>query len=332
MISASRHAERVRQLRRPRARRRSSLSTPGARIPGALDITCGSPCGKRTTSPASRRSGDSPAIAAQHEPLTTPWNSIMCSAPGMIAGMISAGGGRLGHPGRGPLDVVEERTAEADGAQQVGQGVSAHGPPPDDWRTFGQVFPTDGQTSTPAPSHLLPVPTQEERPHAPDAPPAPAHPRPRRNQGPAAGHVGLGRLRPDRRAAPDRRRVAVRGRRPARHRQACSTWRPATATPRSRRRAASRTSRRPTTCPRCSSRARLRAEADRLPITFQVADAEALPFRRRVVRRRPLDVRRHVRAEPGAGRRASCCASSSRAAGSASPTGRPRASSGGSSS
>ena len=45
-----------------------------------------------------------------------------------------------------------------------------------------------------------------------------------------------------------------------------------------------------------------RAEADRLPITFQEADAEALPVRRRLVRRRAVVVRRDVRAEPRAGR------------------------------
>ncbi len=71
-------------------------------MPGALDITCASPCGKRTTSPSSRRIGDSPAIAAQHEPLTTPWNSIMCSAPGMIAGMISGAGGASATQGEAP--------------------------------------------------------------------------------------------------------------------------------------------------------------------------------------------------------------------------------------
>ena len=102
--------------------------------------------------------------------------------------------------------------------------------------------------------------------------------RPRGGEEAAAGHVGLGRLRPDRRDAPDRRRVAVRGRRPPRDRDACSTSRPATATPRSRRRAASPTSRRPTTCRELLEQGRRRAEAERLAMRFQVADAEQLPF------------------------------------------------------
>ena len=49
-------------------------------------------------------------------------------------------------------------------------------------------------------------------------------------------------------------------------------------------------------------RGRERAEADRLPVTFQEADAEALPFAGCELRRRAFDLRRHVHAEPGAGR------------------------------
>ena len=54
------------------------------------------------TSPASRRMGDSPTIAAQQEPFTIPWNSIMCSAPGRIAGMISRAGGASATQGEAP--------------------------------------------------------------------------------------------------------------------------------------------------------------------------------------------------------------------------------------
>ncbi len=49
--------------------------------------------------------------------------------------------------------------------------------------------------------------------------------------------------------------------------------------------------------------------------------------RRRELRRRRVDVRRDVHPEPGAGRRPSCCGSAGRVAGSASRTGRRRASS-----
>ena len=53
----------------------------------------------------------------------------------------------------------------------------------------------------------------------------------------------------------DRRRTALRGARPAPRQPRCSTWRPATAMSRSRRRAAGATSPRPTTCRRCSNAA-----------------------------------------------------------------------------
>ena len=46
-------------------------------------------------------------------------------------------------------------------------------------------------------------------------------------------------------------------------------------------------------------RGKERAAAERLSVTFQAADAEALPFRRRQLRRRALDLRRDVHAGPG---------------------------------
>ena len=54
------------------------------------------------TSPALRRMGDSPTIAAQQDPFTIPWNSIMCSGPGRIAGMISCAGGASATQGDAP--------------------------------------------------------------------------------------------------------------------------------------------------------------------------------------------------------------------------------------
>lgn len=77
-------------------------STWLARRPGALDITCGPPCGNRMTSPCSRRTGGSPTSAAQHAPRAMPWNSIRCSAPGMIAGMSSHDAGTPATYGSAP--------------------------------------------------------------------------------------------------------------------------------------------------------------------------------------------------------------------------------------
>ena len=85
-----------------RGEKKRLVSTLGARSPGALDITCASPCGKSTRSPAARRIGDSPVIAAQHDPSTRPWNSIMWSTPGMMAGMISGAAGASATQGEAP--------------------------------------------------------------------------------------------------------------------------------------------------------------------------------------------------------------------------------------
>ena len=54
----------------------------------------------------------------------------------------------------------------------------------------------------------------------------------------------------------------------------------------------------PTTCRRCSTRAAPRAQAEGLRVSFQVADAEALPFADAQLRRRAVDLRRDVRARP----------------------------------
>ena len=59
---------------------------------------------------------------------------------------------------------------------------------------------------------------------------------------------------------------------------ACSTWPPATATPRWRRRAASRRVTSTDYVPALLERGRRRAEAEGLDVTFEVADAEALPY------------------------------------------------------
>jgi hypothetical protein len=45
-------------------------------MPGALDTTCGSPCGKMTRSPAARCTGAPPTAAAQQLPDSTKWNSM----------------------------------------------------------------------------------------------------------------------------------------------------------------------------------------------------------------------------------------------------------------
>ena len=61
---------------------------------------------------------------------------------------------------------------------------------------------------------------------------------------------------------------------------------------------------------RRAARAWRRARARRGPArsTFEVADAEALPFADAQLRRRPVDLRRDVRARPRASRRPRCCA------------------------
>ena len=100
----------------------------------------------------------------------------------------------------------------------------------------------------------------------------------RRPQGAPAGGVGERRLRRHRHHAADRRRTARRSLRPALRR----------ARPRRRRRQRQRdarrgaprlpASRRPTTCRRCSTAAPSAPARSASTSTFQVADAEALPF------------------------------------------------------
>lgn len=53
--------------------------------------------------------------------------------------------------------------------------------------------------------------------------------------------------------------------------------------------------------PALLERGRERAQAERLPVEFRQADAEALPVRRRELRRRRLHLRSHVHAGPGQG-------------------------------
>jgi hypothetical protein len=63
------------------------------RIPGALEMTCASPCGKTITSPSESRTGSSPAMPPQHVPFVTTWYSIRCCTPGMTADAISCAAG-----------------------------------------------------------------------------------------------------------------------------------------------------------------------------------------------------------------------------------------------
>ncbi|MCG3144573.1 MAG: hypothetical protein HONDAALG_02009 [Gammaproteobacteria bacterium] len=49
----------------------TAFASTGARIPGALDMTCASPCGKTITSPALSCTCGSPTSPPQHEPLVT---------------------------------------------------------------------------------------------------------------------------------------------------------------------------------------------------------------------------------------------------------------------
>lgn len=74
------------------AKTQSAVRRRGS-IPGALDSTCGSPCGKITMSPVSSLIGGRPSTAAQPLPLAIMWYSITCSQPGSTASAISLAGG-----------------------------------------------------------------------------------------------------------------------------------------------------------------------------------------------------------------------------------------------
>ena len=155
----------------------------------------------------------------------------------------------------------------------------------------------------------------------------PASRRSLRGQSAPAGRLELGRLRRRRHHAADRRRDAVRGGRPA------------------RRRARARRRRRQRQCDArggaplrrrdldrlragaARARRAQRADAERLAVDFQEADAEALPFADGELRRRAVDVRRDVHAGPGAGGGRAAARLPAAAAASAWPTGRPTASS-----
>src|SRR5215472_9886193 len=65
-------------------------------MPGALETTCGSPCGMTAISPSSSLTGSnavSPTSEIQHEPRATTWNSIAYCAPGVISPAICAAAG-----------------------------------------------------------------------------------------------------------------------------------------------------------------------------------------------------------------------------------------------
>ena len=73
-------------------RTNSDISRP-ARIPGALDSTCASPCGNTIRSPSLRRIGGSPTTCPQHAPRAIRWYSITRWAPGITIAAISRDGG-----------------------------------------------------------------------------------------------------------------------------------------------------------------------------------------------------------------------------------------------
>src|SRR5512143_2010963 len=119
----------------------------GARIPGALERTCGSPWGNTTTSPSSRRTGSSPMIPPKHAPLVIAWYSSTCATPGRIRSAIARAAGASATHGEepwtrkyvAPVSRTERSTSERGSAPTVllrartgGQGRrrSGHGPPP----------------------------------------------------------------------------------------------------------------------------------------------------------------------------------------------------------
>ena len=96
------HDPRSAQARHPRARRTSATASVGranadmsgaARIPGALESTCASPCGNTIKSPSCRRIGSFPTACPQHVPRAIKWYSITRCAPGITFAAISRDGG-----------------------------------------------------------------------------------------------------------------------------------------------------------------------------------------------------------------------------------------------
>ena len=118
---------------------------------------------------------------------------------------------------------------------------------------------------------------------------------------PAAGDVGVRRLRRHRHHAADRRRAAVRGRATSAPASGCSTSPPATATPRWRRPAASRRVTSTDYVPALLERGRSRAEAEGLDRHLRGRRRRGAAVPGRELRRRALDLRRDVRARPPAG-------------------------------
>ena len=109
--------------------------------------------------------------------------------------------------------------------------------------------------------------------------------RSRRGQAAPARRLVLRRLRRRRHDAADRRRGALRSARSSCRAARCSMLRPAMATRHSRPHAAGATSSRPTTCRRSSSADASAPPPNGLTVEFREADAEALPFPRRELRR-----------------------------------------------
>src|SRR3954447_17655276 len=64
-----------------------------ARIPGALESTCASPCGNTIRSPSARRIGSFPTACPQQPPRAIKWYSITRWAPGITFPAISRDGG-----------------------------------------------------------------------------------------------------------------------------------------------------------------------------------------------------------------------------------------------
>ena len=216
-----------------------------ARRPGALESTCGSPCGKQMTSPASsseRRLPDDPGQAAPARDRVE-LDDVVRARHHLVGD--GGGGGRLGHPRRGALDAEEDRAGEPDRGEDVGQRIGAHrtsvpGRPGERPRPPGRPrrVADGGATNTarragsrrrhsPGSGAAVTPPDLEEndhgRPHfrhpRPGAFRRPARrPRLRGHQGQAAVDLERRRLRRHRHHPADRRRDALRGRRRVRRR------------------------------------------------------------------------------------------------------------------
>ncbi len=277
----------------------------GERMPGALDITCASPRGNITMSPVARAAG------RRGRPSAIMWSEHVLGARQDRVGDRSRGGASATHRRDSDVEVGAARgegigraRTRRHGGEDVGRSVRSRGRSINCVRKDGRAIKSRrrpaGRQASRAPSvsfaratsprgdppneHDSRIHDHECRNDTATAPgtrggraasPAPAVDlaaiKARRQ------HLGERRLRGRRHHAADRRRDARRGRRRARRRARARRRR----RQRQRHLAAARRFAQVTSTdyvPALLDKGRDRALAERLDVTFRVADAEALPF------------------------------------------------------